>query len=98
MATIFNDQNVSFKQRQSPISEFAWHTSEKLTEMVKSKYLVFDIRSLDAGKYSYPYHFHRNSTLTPARSIFYRTKRYIKRMIKWIITLVRIQLRKKCNA
>ncbi|MNZ74166.1 Cupin domain protein [compost metagenome] len=61
MATIFNEQNVSFQQRQSPIPEFAWHTSERLTEMVKSKHLVFDIRSLDAGKYSYPYHFHRNA-------------------------------------
>ncbi|MNN10587.1 Cupin domain protein [compost metagenome] len=29
--------------------------------MVKSKHLIFDIRSLDAGKYSYPYHFHRNA-------------------------------------
>lgn len=61
MATIFNDNNVTFRQKQSPVPEFAWHTSERLTELVQSKQLVFDIRSLDPGKYSYPYHFHRNA-------------------------------------
>ncbi|WP_340003528.1 cupin domain-containing protein [Paenibacillus sp. FSL K6-0276] len=29
--------------------------------MVGSKHLVFDIRSLDPNKYSFPYHFHRNA-------------------------------------
>jgi uncharacterized cupin superfamily protein len=29
--------------------------------MVQSKVLKFDIRSLDPGKYSYPYHSHRNA-------------------------------------
>ncbi|WP_438497427.1 cupin domain-containing protein [Paenibacillus sp. IHBB 3054] len=61
MATIFNEHNISFKQRQSPVPEFAWHTSEKLAGVVGSKHLIFDIRSLDPGKYSYPYHFHRNA-------------------------------------
>jgi len=61
MADIFNFNNVSFKLRQSPIPEFAWHTSERLAEVVNSKHLQFDIRSLDSGKYSYPYHFHRNA-------------------------------------
>ena len=28
---------------------------------MKSKHLHFDVRSLDPGKYSYPYHFHRNA-------------------------------------
>ncbi|MBU3191843.1 GNAT family N-acetyltransferase [Clostridium bowmanii] len=61
MAQIFNEKNISFELRQSPIPEFSWHTSQKLSEIVKSKHLEFDVRSLDAGKYSYPYHFHRNS-------------------------------------
>ncbi len=61
MAQIFNEKNLSFRLRQSPVPEFAWHTSQKLTEIVKSKHLQFDVRSLDPGKYSYPYHFHRNA-------------------------------------
>ncbi|WP_379126874.1 cupin domain-containing protein [Paenibacillus sp. sgz500958] len=61
MVKIFNEHNVTFKQRQSPVPEFAWHTSERLAEVVNSKHLIFDIRSLDPDKYSYPYHFHRNA-------------------------------------
>lgn len=61
MAKIFNEKNLSFEIRQSPISEFSWHTSQKLTEIVKSEHLQFNVRSLDSGKYSYPYHFHRNA-------------------------------------
>lgn len=61
MVKIFNENTVSFTQKQSPIPEFAWHTSERLAEMVGSKHLVFDIRSLDPDKYSFPYHFHRNA-------------------------------------
>ncbi|MBZ9635214.1 cupin domain-containing protein [Clostridium sp. FP1] len=61
MAQIFTEKNMSFELRQSPIPEFSWHTSQKLSEIVKSKHLQFDVRSLDPGKYSYPYHFHRNS-------------------------------------
>jgi uncharacterized cupin superfamily protein len=61
MAQIFNEKNMSFELRKSPIPEFSWHTSPKLAEIVKSKHLTIDIRSLDPDKYSYPYHFHRNS-------------------------------------
>ena len=61
MAQIFNEKNLPFELKQSPIPEFSWHTSPKLAEIVKSKHLQFDIRSLDPGKYSYPYHFHRNA-------------------------------------
>jgi len=61
MANIFNDKNITYSLRQSPVPEFAWHTSEKLSEVVRSKHLVFNMRSLDPGKYSFPYHFHRNA-------------------------------------
>ncbi|WP_052339365.1 cupin domain-containing protein [Gorillibacterium massiliense] len=61
MATIFNAESVSYKLRQSPIPEFSWHTSENLAEQVNAKHMQFQIRSLDPGKYSYPYHFHRNA-------------------------------------
>jgi uncharacterized cupin superfamily protein len=61
MAKIFNERNLSFELRQSPIAEFSWHTSPKLAEIVKAKHVQLDVRSLDPGKYSYPYHFHRNA-------------------------------------
>lgn len=61
MAKIFNDKTTKYVLKQSPIPEFAWHTSDRLSEIVESKHLVFDLRSLDPGKYSYPYHFHRNA-------------------------------------
>lgn len=61
MAHIFRNKDITYELKDSPIPEFAWHTSPKLSELVQSKHLHFDIRRLDPGKYSYPYHFHRNS-------------------------------------
>lgn len=61
MSKIFNCNNLSFELTQSPLQEFLWHRSPNLAEIVKSKHLQFDIKSLDPGKYSYPYHFHRNA-------------------------------------
>ena len=61
MAHIFNEKNISFKLKQSPIPEFSWHTSQNLSQIANSKHLKFDVRLLGPGKYSYPYHFHRNS-------------------------------------
>jgi uncharacterized cupin superfamily protein len=59
MATVFHVADLELKKWQDRVEEFSWHTSEKLGETVGSKYLRFDVRSLDPGKYSYPYHFHR---------------------------------------
>ncbi|WP_342565804.1 hypothetical protein NST84_12060 [Paenibacillus sp. FSL R7-0345] len=52
MAAIFNVNNTTFTQKQSPVSEFAWHTSGRLADAAGSRQLFFDIRSLDPGKYS----------------------------------------------
>jgi len=61
MANVFKTNELTYELKKSPIPEFAWHTSPKLSEIVQSKHLHFDMRQLDPGKYSYPYHFHRNS-------------------------------------
>lgn len=61
MAHVFRKENISFRLKDSPIAEFAWHTSPRLSELVKSEHMHFDIRQLDPGKYSFPYHFHRNA-------------------------------------
>jgi uncharacterized cupin superfamily protein len=61
MPHIFNETTTQFLLKQSPVPEFCWHTSPKLSEIVNAKNLHLDIRSLDPDKFSYPYHFHRNS-------------------------------------
>ncbi len=61
MAKIFKQKDLIFTPRKSPISEFLWHTSQKLSQLANSQHLQFDVRALDSGKYSYPYHFHRNA-------------------------------------
>jgi len=59
MPKIFSTKSVTFEKRQSRIPEFLWHTSPNLAELSNAKHLQFDIRSLDSGKLSFPYHFHR---------------------------------------
>jgi len=59
MPKIFNPNSVTFEERKSRIPEFLWHTSPRLAELSNAKNFQFDIRSLDPGKFSFPYHFHR---------------------------------------
>ena len=61
MPKIFNIDNLSFKEMKSRIPEFLWHTSPRLAKLSDAKQFQFDIRSLDPGKFSFPYHFHRAS-------------------------------------
>jgi uncharacterized cupin superfamily protein len=61
MPEIFNEKLIKFKFDEAPIPEFSWHSSPKLSKLVKSKHLVFDITSLDPDSFSCPYHFHHNA-------------------------------------
>jgi uncharacterized cupin superfamily protein len=61
MPKIFKLNDISMEKNKSSISEFSWRSSPPLADMSNSKYLHFDIRSLPPGKFSYPYHFHRNA-------------------------------------
>ena len=61
MPTVFNSLQLEFKTRQSPIPEFSWKSSPRLAKIVNSEDFEFDIRSLDPGRFSFPYHFHRNA-------------------------------------
>lgn len=61
MAKIFKMNEIQFQLKQSPVPEFSWHTSPDLSGLAGSRNLNFDVRSLDPGKYSYPYHSHRNA-------------------------------------
>ena len=61
MARIFNAETIDYEEKRAPIPAFSWHTSAALSDALGAKQLDLFIRSLDPGKYSYPYHFHRNS-------------------------------------
>lgn len=61
MPSIHRRSEIDLKKNRSPISDFAWESSPPLAEISRSKYLHFDIKSLFPGKFSYPYHFHRNA-------------------------------------
>lgn len=59
MPKIFNAAKTDFKVKKSRIPEFLWHTSPRLARLAGARQLEFDFRSLDPGKFSFPYHFHR---------------------------------------
>lgn len=59
MPEIIHTRELTFEERSARLPEFTWHTSPRLRELVGSQFLQFDVRSLDSGKFSFPYHFHR---------------------------------------
>lgn len=61
MPLIHKLSEIELRKNNSPIPHFSWKSSLPLEEISKSKYLHFDIKSLFPGKFSYPYHFHRNA-------------------------------------
>ena len=61
MSEIIHITEINFQMREVRLPEFSWHTSPRYRKILNSKNLVFDIRSLDPGKFSFPYHFHRAS-------------------------------------
>jgi uncharacterized cupin superfamily protein len=61
MAKIFRRNDMPMEKNKSRIPEFSWRSSPPLADLSNAKYLHFDIRSLPPGKFSYPYHFHRNA-------------------------------------
>lgn len=61
MPTIIKTSDVELVERPSPIAAYSWLTTARLGSTLGSKHLRFDIRSLNAGKFSFPYHFHRHA-------------------------------------
>jgi uncharacterized cupin superfamily protein len=61
MPSIFNITDLKLNKNKSRIPHFSWKASQPLEEISGSKYLHFDIKSLFPGRFSYPYHFHRNA-------------------------------------
>jgi len=62
MATILKPEKLKFGNNPSALTRFDMHTiTPRLSQVTDSKQLIFDMRKLNPGKYSFPYHFHRNS-------------------------------------
>ena len=61
MPLIHRLSEIELRENKSPIPDFSWKASLPLGEISTSKYLHFDIKSLFPGKFSYPYHLHRNA-------------------------------------
>lgn len=62
MATIFKNENIEFKEDQKVIDNYRLFTAfPRLSTVAGSKNLFFDLRMLNPGQYSFPYHFHRHA-------------------------------------
>ena len=62
MPTIINPDDLEYKSDPSALEAFGLLTlSPRLAKIANSKLFMFDLRKLEPGKYSFPYHFHRNA-------------------------------------
>lgn len=62
MATLIKRDSVEFKEDPNRIDNYRLFTaSPRLTTLANSKNLFFDLRLLNPGQFSFPYHFHRNA-------------------------------------
>ncbi len=62
MPAFFNSEELEFKRDKFNSSKFDLLTAlPNLGKRVDAKHLVFDVRKLNPGCLSFPYHFHRNA-------------------------------------
>lgn len=61
MPKIFNDENLNYKSNNCKIPEYIWQSGSTISKSISSDNLKFNVRVLEPGKYSYPYHSHRNA-------------------------------------
>ncbi len=62
MSKIIKPNSLKFERDNSALEQFDLLTlAPRLSTIVESKHFVFDVRKLEPGKYSFPYHFHRNA-------------------------------------
>ncbi len=66
MPRIFEMNELNFVNKEAKTDDYIWETTNKLSDEVNAKNIVFDIRKLAPKKYSYPFHFHHN-----AEELFY---------------------------
>ncbi len=62
MATVFKHKNQEFREDANKIEPYRLFSAfPRLSQQVDAKHLIFDVRQLRPGQFSFPYHFHRNS-------------------------------------
>lgn len=61
MPLIINPKKPKLESNNSPISEYCWKESANLGKKLNLQDMNCKIRSLEKGKYSYPYHYHHNA-------------------------------------
>jgi uncharacterized cupin superfamily protein len=62
MATLIKRDNVNYQEDPHRIDNYQLFTSSpRLSSLAGSKNLFFDLRLLNPGQFSFPYHFHRNA-------------------------------------
>lgn len=61
MPVIIKHNDLEFEAKDSAPSYFALLTGKKSHFHSETKQMKYDIRCLESGRFSFPYHFHRNS-------------------------------------
>jgi uncharacterized cupin superfamily protein len=62
MATLIKRDSVEYKEDPNRFDNYRLFTaSPRLSSLAGSKNLFFDLRLLNPGQFSFPYHFHRNA-------------------------------------
>lgn len=62
MATFFKADKIEFKEDKERIDNYRLFTAfPRLSSVVDAKNLMFDVRLLNPGQFSFPYHFHKNA-------------------------------------
>ena len=62
MATLIKKDSIEYKEDPNVIDNYRLFTaSPRLSSLAGSKNLFFDLRLLNPGQFSFPYHFHRNA-------------------------------------
>ena len=60
MPTVTHANDLPLALHEALLPQFRWHTSTDLAREAGAARLHLNVRSLDPGLFSYPYHFHRN--------------------------------------
>ncbi len=61
MPTTTHALSLPLMPHDAPLPAFRWHTSADLAHEAGAARLHLNVRSLDPGLFSYPYHFHRQA-------------------------------------
>ena len=61
MPRIIKTEDLQFETKSSPVPEYSWNTSEDIALSAGLKDFSCNVRSLERGKISYPYHYHHNA-------------------------------------